>query len=151
MNKVYRAFTVFVTLSILFLSIAFSNGCFTPKQETSFQLCLDPSVTAPKTVMVYPRAEEYFQARFVLTETPQGKTLCVPVTTTLPKREMTSMMVVNYGQTRIDTLRIYMPDSVEPVVVHEGIDKGRFVWNMIPVEKIPTIVVQPATAKTASR
>ena len=151
MNKAHAFFTSLVGLSIGLLTIAFSYGCFTPKQETSFQLCLDPSVTAPKTVMVYPRAGEYFQARFVPTETPQGNTLCTPITTMLPKREMTGMMVVNYGVTPFDKLWLYIPGSTEPVIVNEGIDKGRFVWNMIPAEKIPTVIVQPTTAKTASR
>lgn len=151
MNKVHAFFTSLIGLCVALLTIAFSSGCFTPKQETSFQLCLDPSVTTPKTVMVYPPAGECFQARFVSTETPQGNTLCAPVSAMLPKREMTGMMVVNYGQTRIDKLWLYIPGSTEPVIVNEGIDKGRFVWNMIPAEKIPTVIVQPATAKTASR
>lgn len=151
MNKVHAFFMSVAGLCVALLANAFLNECFTPKQETSFQLCLDPSVTNPKTVMVYPRAGEYFQARFAPTETPQGTTLCTPVSAMLPKREMTGMMVVNYGQTPIDKLWLYIPGSTEPVIVNEGIDKGRFTWNMIPAEKIPTVIVQPATAKTASR
>lgn len=143
MKPLQAALITSITIALFVTLVGYSEGYFKPKQEVSFQLCAKGATLQTKQVMVYPKPTTYFEARFIPMNTSLGELGCTVVIANLPEREMSSMMVYNYGSTEIREIHLLIPDGTIKTLheIRPETDRGRFIWDVLPARSDQPLVI----------
>lgn len=142
--KLLQAALIVVLAIALFESLTgYSEGYFKPKQKVSFQLCAKGATLQTKQVMIYPELGTHFEARFMPMNTSLGELGCTVVMANLPEREMSSMMVYNYGSAEIREIHLLIPDGTIKTIreIRPETDRGRFIWDVLPARRDQPLVI----------